>query len=211
VVIAKSKQREKSHYFFGAQHPNPRRYVNILINICFSYELLRLRGPFPNAVVLALVSRIARSERVKWEDRMQAREPEVVINYLAIVGAAVASFILEIIWFGYLMRPWLNGLGECSGWYSPHANIQPAIQFGVAFVSQLVIATGVSFVTQLTGAQTALRGIATAACLWFAFVATTWATQYSFELRPWSQLGINGGFWLVGMLAMGAIVGAWRH
>jgi hypothetical protein len=42
-------------------------------------------------------------------------------------------------------------------------------------------------------------------------VATTWATQYSFELRPWSQLGINGGFWLVGMLAMGAIVGAWRH
>jgi hypothetical protein len=142
---------------------------------------------------------------------MPARDPEVVINYLAIVAAAVACFILEIIWFGYFMRPWLGGLGACSGWYAPKAHIQPVLQFGIAFVSQLVIATGVSFVTQLTGVQTALRGVMTAACLWFAFVATIWATEYSFELRPWAQLGINGGFWLVGMLAMGAIVGAWKH
>ena len=142
---------------------------------------------------------------------MRAKEPEIVINYLAIMGAAVACFILEIIWFGYFMRPWLNGLGECSGWYSPHAHIQPVVQFSIAFISQLVIATGVSFVTQLTGVQTALRGMLTAACLWFAFVATIWATEYSFELRPWNQLGINGGFWLVGMIAMGAIVGAWKH
>ena len=80
-----------------------------------------------------------------------------------------------------------------------------------AAASTLAVATGVSFVTQLTGAQTALRGMTTAACLWFAFVLTTWATEYGFELRPYSQLGINGGFWLLGMLAMGAIVGAWKH
>jgi hypothetical protein len=142
---------------------------------------------------------------------MQDREPEIVINYLAIAGAAVACFILEIIWFGYFMRPWLSGLGECSGWYAPKAHVNPVFQFSIAFVSQLVIATGVSFVTQLTGVQTALRGMGTAACLWFAFVLTIWATEYSFELRPMSQLGINAGFWLLGMLAMGAIVGAWKH
>ncbi len=142
---------------------------------------------------------------------MEAREPEIVINYLAIAGAAVACFILEIIWFGYFMRPWLSGLGECSGWYAPKAHVNPVFQFSIAFVSQLVIATGVSFVTQLTGVQTALRGMGTAACLWFAFVLTIWATEYSFELRPMSQLGINAGFWLLGMLAMGAIVGAWKH
>jgi hypothetical protein len=142
---------------------------------------------------------------------MRLKEPEIVINYLAIAGAAVACFIVEIVWFGYFMRPWLSGLGDCSGWYSPKQHINPALQFGVAFVSQLVIATGVSFVTQLTGAWTATRGITTAACLWFAFVLTTWATEYSFELRPFNQLTINGGFWLIGMLAMGAIVGAWKH
>lgn len=142
---------------------------------------------------------------------MENREPEIIINYLAIAGAAVASFILQIIWFGYFMRPWLSGLGECSGWYSPKTHLHPAIQFSVTFVSQLVIATGVSFVTQLTGAQTALRGMMTGVCLWFAFVLTVWATEYSFEMRPFSQLGINGGFWLIGMLAMGAIVGAFKH
>lgn len=142
---------------------------------------------------------------------MQDREPEIVINYLAIAGAAVACFILEIIWFGYFMRPWMNGLGECSGWYATKTHIHPVFQFSVAFISQLVIATGVSFVTQLTGAQTTLRGMGTGASLWFAFVLTIWATEYAFELRPMSQLGINGGFWLLGMVAMGAIVGAWKH
>jgi len=142
---------------------------------------------------------------------MSAREPEVTINYLAILGAAVACFILEIIWFGYFMRPWLNGLGDCSGWYAPHAHFNPVFQFSIAFIAQLVIATGVSFVTQLTGVQTARRGMLTAACLWFVFVLTVWATQYAFELRPLSQLGINCGFWLLGMLAMGAVVGAWKH
>jgi hypothetical protein len=140
-----------------------------------------------------------------------AREPEIIINYLAIAGAAVTCFIVEIVWYGYFMRPWLNGLGNCSAWYSPKAHINPALQFGIAFASQLVIATGVSFVTQLTGAQTTRRGIMTAAFLWYGFVLTTWATEYGFELRPFSQLGINGGFWLLGMLAMGAIVGTWKH
>jgi hypothetical protein len=41
-------------------------------------------------------------------------------------------------------------------------------------------------------------------------VFPTWATEYVFEVRPLSLLGINTGVWLVGMVMMGAIVGAWK-
>jgi hypothetical protein len=36
------------------------------------------------------------------------------------------------------------------------------------------------------------------------------STEYIFEIRPISLLAINGGFWLLGMILMGAIVGAWK-
>jgi hypothetical protein len=36
------------------------------------------------------------------------------------------------------------------------------------------------------------------------------STQYVFEARTLKLLGINAGFWLLGMMLMGAIVGAWK-
>jgi hypothetical protein len=84
------------------------------------------------------------------------------------------------------------------------------LQYGTALVSAAVIATAISCVTQLTGPQTALRGIRVAAMLWLGFVVTTWATEYIFEVRPLSLFAINAGFWLLGMILMGAIVGGWK-
>ena len=88
--------------------------------------------------------------------------------------------------------------------------INPALQFAVALVAEAVIAAAISCITQLTGPQTWQRGIKVAAMLWLGFVLTTVSTEYVFEVRPWSLLGINAGFWLLGMILMGAIVGAWK-
>ena len=41
-------------------------------------------------------------------------------------------------------------------------------------------------------------------------ILPTWATEYVFEVRPWSLLFVNAGFWLVGTMLMGAIVGGWK-
>jgi hypothetical protein len=55
-----------------------------------------------------------------------------------------------------------------------------------------------------------MRGIKAGFGLWLGFVLTTWATEYIFEVRPFSLLAVNTGFWLAGMMLMGAIVGAWK-
>ncbi|MGA2167022.1 MAG: DUF1761 domain-containing protein [Terracidiphilus sp.] len=130
-------------------------------------------------------------------------------NYLAIVVAAVACFLFEAGWYSFFLQRWLDGIGRTEEWLH-HTGVNQAFQFGTALISAAVIASAISCVTQLTGPQTAMRGIKVAALLWFGFVLTTWSTEYVFEVRPWSLLGINAGFWLIGMILMGAIVGAWK-
>jgi len=133
----------------------------------------------------------------------------VRLNYLAILVAAIACFLLEAGWYSYFMKAWLSGIGRTMEWLMA-AGVNPALQYGTALVSAAVMATAISCVTQLTGPQTAWRGMKVAALLWLGFELTAYSTEYVFEVRPWSLLAINAGYWLFGMLLMGAIVGAWK-
>ncbi len=135
-------------------------------------------------------------------------ESGVRLNYWAILVAAVANFIFEAIWYTIFMKPWLSGISRTMEWLTS-AGLSPLIQYGVALVMAFMIAAAISYVVQVTGPQTALRGIRVGAMLWVSFVFTTFATEYVFEIKP-GLFGINAGFWLLGMMLMGAIVGAWR-
>jgi hypothetical protein len=141
---------------------------------------------------------------------MTIQESRVKQNYLAIAVAAIACFVFEAVWYTIFMQPWLDGIGRTKEWLMSAAGYNPVLQYGTALLSAAVIAAAISCVTQLTGPQTAIRGIRVAAMLWLGFVLTTYSTEYVFEVRPWSLLGINAGFWLLGMVLMGAIVGAWK-
>ena len=136
-------------------------------------------------------------------------QPRVRQNYLAILIAAIACFLLEAGWYSFFLQSWVDGIGRTMVWLMS-TGVNPAFQYGTALISAAVIATAISCVTQLTGAQTAWRGIKVAVLLWLGFVFTTFSTEYVFEVRPWSLLGINAGFWLLGMMLMGAIVGGWK-
>ena len=140
---------------------------------------------------------------------MTIQESRVKQNYLAILVAAVACFLLEAGWYSIFLQPWLNGIGRTSQWLTS-SGVNPALQFAVALASEAVIAAAISCLTQLTGPQTLLRGIKVAALLWLGFMLPALSLEYVFEVRPWSLLGINAGFWLIGMILMGAIVGAWK-
>jgi hypothetical protein len=143
------------------------------------------------------------------EDDMTNDQPRIRQNYLAILIAAIACFLLEAGWYSFFLQSWLNGIGRTPDWLS-HTGVNQGLQFGTALVAEAVMAAAISCVTQLTGPQTALRGIKVAVLLWLGFVLTVLCTEYVFEVRTWSLLGINAGFWLLGMMLMGAIVGGWK-
>jgi hypothetical protein len=130
-------------------------------------------------------------------------------NYLANIVAAVVCFLIEAVWYSLFLERWVNGIGRSVDWLN-HAGVNNAVQFGTALLAEGIMATAISGFTQLTGPQTALRGMKVAAELWFGFVFTVFATEFVFEVRNYSLFAITTGFWLVGMVAMGAIVGAWK-
>lgn len=135
---------------------------------------------------------------------------KVHLNYVAILVAAIVCFLFQAFWYSLFMEQWLAGIGRTHEWVmNASAGLAP-LQYGTAILSAAVMATAISCVTQLTGPQTALRGIKVGALLWVGFVLTAYATEYVFEVRPISLLLINAGFWFFGFVAMGAIVGAWK-
>ena len=140
---------------------------------------------------------------------MLAKGSRIRQNYLAIALAAVACFVFEAAWYSYFLQDWIDGIGRTRESLMA-SGVNPNIQYVTALLCAAVIAGAISCVTQLTGPQTALRGMRVAALMWLSCVMTTWATEYVFEVRTYKLFAINTGFWLIGMLMMGAIVGGWK-
>jgi uncharacterized protein DUF1761 len=134
----------------------------------------------------------------------------VRLNYWAILVAAIACFLFEAGWYTVFMMSWLDGIGRTVKWLESAAGYNPPLQYGTALIGAAMMATTISWVTQRTGVQTALRGVLVGALLWLGLILPNCAVEYAFEERPLSLLGINGGFWLLGMMLMGAIVGVWK-
>jgi hypothetical protein len=131
------------------------------------------------------------------------------LNWVAILVAAIASFIFEALWFSVFMNEWLTGIGRTREWLVA-TGPNPAVQYGVAIICSIIAAAVLSVCIQASGEQTARRGILCAVVVWFGFVATSWAKAYIFEVRTFQIFAIYTGYSLIDLMLIGAIVGAWK-
>ena len=132
------------------------------------------------------------------------------INYLAVIVAAIVYWLLGAMWYSPLLfaNRWVELMGETmeeakQGSHSP-------MSFIVALLCNLVIAFVLALVCNASGATTMGKGASTGILMWLGFVGTVTLTTYQFDGRPVSLWAINYGYALVGMIIMGAILGAWR-
>lgn len=132
------------------------------------------------------------------------------INTLAVVVAAIVYWLLGAGWFTILQKPWLAGIGKTMEQLQ-RDGASPAIAYTVAFVCNLIMAYVLGWVLVSTGEQTAVRGAMIGALMWVGLVATSFGTAYVFEGRSFQIFAISAGYPLAGLLAMGAIVGAWKR
>ena len=132
------------------------------------------------------------------------------MNYLAVLIAAVAAWLAGAVWYQALAKPWMAAAG-----ITPEA-MQAARQrpgavlpFIYAFVAALIIAWVLAGVLGHLGpGQVTLRnGVVSALFCWFGFVFTTMLVNYSFGMRSAKLLLIDGSYWLLVMVMMGAIIG----
>jgi Protein of unknown function (DUF1761) len=131
------------------------------------------------------------------------------LNWVAILVAGIASFIFEALWFSIFMNEWLTGIGRTMEWLKSSGQ-SPAIQYAVAILCAIIAAAVLSIIIQATGEHTLRRGVICGALVWLGFVATSWATEYIFEVRSLQIYFVNAGFWFFDLMLMGAIVGVWK-
>lgn len=130
------------------------------------------------------------------------------INYLAVIAAAVASFVIGGLWYSPLLfqKPWMaaNRLSDADLSRGGTGAI-----FGTSFLLALIMAANLA--AFLAAPDTTLAWGATAGALTgFGWVAPGVATIALFERRSWTYILINGGYWAVALTVMGAIIGGWR-
>ena len=129
------------------------------------------------------------------------------INYLAVLAAAAATFLVGGLWYSPVMfqRAWMkaNNLTEADLAGGGTGKI-----FGLAFVFAVVMSLNLAMFLNAPG--TTVTWGATAGALTAVWVALGIGTVALFERRPAAYTAINGGYWFVSLVLMGAILGAWR-
>jgi len=140
---------------------------------------------------------------------METPSPRIRQNYPANLVAAVACYLIAAAWYSTFMQKWLDGTGRTHEWLVT-SGLNPAIQYGTSLLCAFIVATVLSAFIQISGPQSLWRGMKVGAGAWLGFVVPVWGTEYIFEIRPWSLYAINCGFWLIGLVVVGAIVGIWR-
>jgi hypothetical protein len=131
------------------------------------------------------------------------------INHLATIVAALAAFGASFVWFTILFRaPYLAGLGKSQeeldrGPSMVEATILQIIGFGLA-------AYAIAWLVALTGRSTPSGGLTIAIVAWLGFVLAVAVPMYAFQAFSYTFSAIVVGGYLVALLIIGAIIGAWR-
>lgn len=128
-------------------------------------------------------------------------------NYLAVVVAAIAYFVLGGVWYGLLFN---------KAWMAlEHATVEqmrgpsPAVAYIVSFLLELLIAYSLAQLCIWRNANTPGRGASVGVLVWIGFVGPIAAMTYMFEMRPRALFAINEFYPLAGLVLMGAIIGGW--
>lgn len=129
------------------------------------------------------------------------------VNWLAVLVAGISAFVVGGIWYspGLFGNAWMkeNNLTE-----DEIKRSNKGRTFGWAFVLALVMSINLGMF--LSGEKSNLVWGTIAGLLAGVWVFGGLAITAMFELRSWRYVFINGGYQLVALGLMGAIIGVWR-
>ncbi len=126
------------------------------------------------------------------------------VNLIAVVVAAMVSFVSGGIYWGVIANPLTKLLGKV-----PEQDKMPPAALIASFLTRVVVAYVLAIFLNYADAQNALAGAAIALLAWIGFVITISIGQAAFRQISWTQFIVNAVESLLGYVLMGAIIGAW--
>jgi Protein of unknown function (DUF1761) len=126
------------------------------------------------------------------------------INYLAVVVAAVAAFLLGWRWYTVFGKVWMPALGKSKEGCNKTQHSPTPLIIAAVFLMAWTLAGLMGHLSDVT----IKGGVVSAIFVWIGFELTTVATNHAFEgLRP-LVTAIDAGQRLAVLILMGAIIGA---
>jgi hypothetical protein len=131
------------------------------------------------------------------------------LNLLAVLVAAIASFLFGGVWYGIFSRQWLAAVNFEEKTRNSAAWRVSAVPLIIALLAQLLMAYVLAGVIGHLGVGqvTVRNSIISAAIVWAGFVMTTLVVSHSFQGAKRALTFIDGGHWLGVLLIQGAVIG----
>ena len=126
------------------------------------------------------------------------------LNWLAIIVAALSTFIIGGIWYSLFEKPWMavNNFTQ----ENLKKRKMPLV-FGLSFLFSFIMSMNLAM---FIGKEDFAFGTIAGFMAGFGWVAFSIAIISLFENRPLKYVLINSGYMIVSFTLMGAILGAWK-
>jgi hypothetical protein len=135
----------------------------------------------------------------------------VEVNILAVLLAGVASMAVGMLWYSPLLfgNQWMKLMGLTKK-SMEGAKDELGKIYGISFVASLVMAYVLSHVMAMSenffGYPRMTTALTSAFWMWLGFVAPVQLTEVLYGGKKWSLYGINTGYQLMSLLAMGLVL-----
>jgi hypothetical protein len=130
------------------------------------------------------------------------------MNWLAIFCAALAYWILGIIWYAVLFgKIWKAGV-EGRGLKLEQGGMVPKMV--ATFIANFVAAVIMAHLVQRIGTVELVRGLRLGAGMGIGFSATALTIQCVWESKPFSVWLIDASYHFFGCVALGVILSVWH-
>jgi len=128
------------------------------------------------------------------------------MNWVAIVAATVVNMVLGSLWFSPMLfqKPWVAMRVD----KNPMSGVASPLLYVITAVGALVSAITLDWIIGLAHASSLLGGAIIGLYAGLGFVAPAILGDNLFNERPFKLYLIVAGFPVVGLLVMGAIIGA---
>ena len=131
------------------------------------------------------------------------------INWLAVVVAAIAFFLVGAVWYSFLFRDaWIKA--SAVNVNDPNAKKGVAAMFLSSFVLVLITAVGLALVIARLGSGGWMTGLKVGLVAGVCFCVTSISNSYLYEKRPLALHLINGLYNVVGCVVAGIIIAVWK-
>lgn len=130
------------------------------------------------------------------------------INYLAVLAAAIATFILGAAWYIGFSEPWMKLAGLTEEQIVGSGG--GASAYVISFTTYVIGAYAMAILFKSMNIRTLQTGAMTGALIGALLIGGNIFTNNAYELKPIGLSILNAGFSAISGAVTGAILGAWK-